>query len=153
MSSKFRRGQVWYRDDGCDDKYNQTTNIQKGGRPVLIFSSDKGNNSSYLVSVIPLTKEHKPELNINVKFRSYDNVLNTALCNQLCPCDTYELKKYLYTISEEDMTRIERGVMYANGLDKYINNVEARCTYDQLKDVIEGIVTARVEEIVKDRMK
>lgn len=150
LPNVFMRGQVWYRNNCSNGK---TSSIQEGERPVLIFSSDYGNASSSFVNVIPLTSEYKPSMPINVIIKNLSGYTQVALCNQLYPCDKDELRDYQYTVSDLTMSRIEKGVMIANGLDKYIKNVDVSCSFDQLKSVIEGIVESRVNEILKDRKR
>lgn len=148
---KFFRGQVWYRDDKVTNKYDSSDSIQRGKRPVLIFSSDKGNATNSFVNVIPLSCKHKPDIAVNIEVLNDNGLTQVALCNQLTPCDKSELIRYEYTVTEVTMTKVERGVMIANQLDKYIKNLDTKLTFDQLKDVIEGIVQNRVNEILKDK--
>lgn len=150
LPNVFMRGQVWYRNNHSNGK---TSSIQEGERPVLIFSNNYGNASSSFVNVIPLTSEHKPSMPINVIIKNLSGYTQVALCNQLYPCDKDELRDYQYTVSDLTMSRIEKGVMIANGLDKYIKNVDISYSFDQLKSVIEGIVESRVSEILKDRKR
>lgn len=150
LPNVFMRGQVWYRNNHSNGK---TSSIQEGERPVLIFSNDYGNASSSFVNVIPLTLERKPSMPINVIIKNLSGYNQVALCNQLYPCDKNELRDYQYTVSDLTMSRIEKGVMIANGLDKYIKNVDIAYSFDQLKSVIEGIVESRVNKIMKDRKR
>lgn len=150
LPNVFIRGQVWYRNSHSNGK---TSSIQERERPVLIFSNDYGNASSSFVNVIPLTSERKPSMPINVIIKNLSGYNQVALCNQLYPCDKDELRDYQYTVSDLTMSRIEKGVMIANGLDRYIKNVDISYSFDQLKSIIEGIVESRVSKILKDRKR
>lgn len=148
-NSVYRRGQVWYRKIDSED--NTKSNIQKGDRPVIIMSDDRGNETNSFVSVIPLTTENKPMIPINVKVTSPTGVRQIALCNQLYPINKLDLDSYLYTLSVSTMVNVEKGMMIAYGLSRYLNNLEMFSSFNKLQSVIEDIVQKRVDEILKSR--
>lgn len=142
-----KRGQVWFRED----KLNTSSRVQSGSRPVLIFSSDDGNNTSDVVSVIPLTLEFKPNIEINVVFKG-NGKRQTALCNMLGPCDKSELVKYLFTVSDLVMERIEHGVLIANQMNHYITDNSGSDMFklfSQFKLLVDGMVMQKFNELMK----
>lgn len=154
-TSRYIRGSVWYAvgEDVLDNKYKSNSRVQKGNRYVIIFSSDEGNVSSDLVSIIPCSTQTQKKLSINVPVKGYDGKDQIALCNMLMPIDKSQLIEYKYTLSSDTMKEIEKGVLIANDMRGYIKNLEAAYTFDQLKSVINTIVSNRVEYILKKRSK
>ena len=150
---RYIRGSVWYAvgDDVLDNKHKSNSRVQKGNRYVIIFSSDEGNVSSDIVSVIPCSTQIQKKLSINVPVKGYDGKDQIALCNMLMPIDKSQLIEYKYTLSSDVMKEVEKGVLIANEMKCYIKNSEAAYTFDQLKSVINTIVSNRVETILKKR--
>lgn len=149
--NKYLRGQVWKRNDNYRNKSKSPDSIQHGTRPAVIFSSDQGNSTSPIVNVIPLTLENKPKIPINVPVPNDFGQIQIGLCNQLTPIPKSELEEYLYTLPESIMLELERGVCIANEMKGALKSVNTSCSFDQLKSVIEGIVSQRVNEILKDK--
>ena len=143
----YRRGEVWYKVDTID----QSSRVQSGSRPVLIFSSDDGNNTSDVVSVIPLTSEYKPDIDINIVFKA-NSKRQTALCNMLGPCDKSKLVKYMFTVSDSVMERIEHGVLIANQMNHYITDNSGSDMFklfSQFKSLVDGMVLQKFNELMK----
>ena len=148
---KYVRGSVWYMiDTKCFNKYEADDHVQHGNRPVVIFSSDDGNATSNIVSVVPLTHV-KRKLSINTVVKNPEGKISYALCNMLQPVDKKNLIDFQYIVSDDVMYEIERCVLLANGMERYIKSLDLSCTFDQLKSMIEGIVSNRVNEILKER--
>lgn len=57
---------------------------------------------------------------------------------------------YQYTICDEDMMRIERGVMIATGTTRYLHNYDCQYSIEQLKSMIDGIVSQKLHEAHRD---
>lgn len=146
MNRSFKRGQVWFKNESM----NTDSRVQSGSRPVLIFSSDDGNNTSDVVSVIPLTLEFKPDIEINVVFKG-NGKRQTALCNMLGPCDKSKLTKYLFTVSDSVMERIEHGVLIANQMNYYITDNSGSDMFklfSQFKLLVDGMVMQKFNELM-----
>ena len=127
---RYIRGSVWYAvgDDVLENKYKSNSRVQKGNRYVIIFSSDEGNVSSDIVSVIPCSTQIQKKLSINVPVKGYDGKDQIALCNMLMPIDKSQLIEYKYTLSSDVMKEVEKGVLIANEMKCYIKNSEAAYT-------------------------
>lgn len=147
MNKTFRRGQVWFKVEAPDT----STRVQSGSRPVLIFSSDSGNTTSDVVSVIPLTSETKPDIDINVVFHG-NGKRQTALCNMLGPCDKSKLTRYLFSVSDSVMENIEHGVLIANQMKRYISKEDSDMyqLFNQFKSLIDGMVLQKFNEIISN---
>ena len=152
---KYVRGSVWYAADKdiFSDKAIANTHTQRGSRLVIIFSSNAGNVTSDMVNVIPLSTKVSKKMSINVPVLGYDGVEQIALCNMLMPMPKEYLIEYKYTLSDKLMKDVEKGVLIANEMDPYIKKEEITYTFDQLKSVIEGIVSHRVNMILESERK
>lgn len=71
----------------------------------------------------------------------------------LQPIPKENLIEYKYSLSEASMSKIEHGMLIANGMESYIRRENISYTFDQLKSVIEGIVKHRVDMILEDERK
>lgn len=154
VTCKYTRGSVWYGVDfSVRDKHDSIDHIQRGHRLFVIISSDEGNVTSPNVSVIPLSTKSQKQLSINVPVIGYDGTEQIALCNMLQPIPKENLIEYKYSLSESVMSKIEHGMLIANGMESYIRKETISYTFDQLKSVIEGIVKHRVDMILEDERK
>lgn len=152
---KYVRGSVWYAADKdiFSDKAIANTHTQRGSRLVIIFSSNVGNVTSDMVNVIPLSTKVSKKMKINVPVLGYDGVEQIALCNMLMPMPKEYLIEYKYTLSDKTMKEVELGVLVANEMDSYAKTEEVAYTFDQLKSVIESIVSHRVSMILESERK
>ena len=90
-------------------------------------------------------------MSINVPVYNEAGEQNIVLCNQLHQLPVENLIEFQYMISDSDMLSIERGVLVAYQMEKYLKNYELMYTFDQLKSVIQGIVNSEVNRILNDR--
>lgn len=102
MNQEIKRGEVWYNRP----KYTPTGHIQAGPRPVIIVSNDICNTYSSVVLAVPCTTARKKDMPNHVHFLVGGRI-NTALTEQVMPVNKSELTNYKYTMSEEDMRRID----------------------------------------------
>ena len=105
-----KRGQVWILKDEVRDKSNILgSSVQRGTRPVLIFSSDKGNETNNTVIVLKITSHsEKAPYSVNVGFINENGKPNAILCNQVATVDKSDLVRYCYTVSDEIMSKVEK---------------------------------------------
>ena len=106
---EFRRGQVWY------ETYNNTMGSEMAvGRPVLIVSSDEGNTSSSVVTVLYMTTTPK---NLGVTVEVYStNKRSWVLCQQIVTIEKRRLQTYMCMLAETEMLRVELGLRKALAL-------------------------------------
>lgn len=148
---KYVRGSVWYAADKdiFSDKAAANTHTQRGSRLVIIVSSNIGNVTSDMINVIPMSTKVAKKMTINVPVLGYDGIEQIALCNMLMPMPKEYLIEYKYTLSDKVMKEIEKGILIANGMNSYAKTEEVSYTFDQLKSVIESIVSHRVSMILE----
>lgn len=143
---KYVRGSVWqYKDPNKNSKFNRSDSVQGGDRPVIVISSDVGNATSPVVTVVPVSSQVGKDLSINVKFKTDKGADNIALCNQIFTTSTSNLQGYKYIIDGSDMNKIESGILESLGMSKYIHNYDCEYSFDQLKSVIDSLVATEVK--------
>ena len=109
------RGDVFYFSK------NDTVGVeQQGGRPGVIVSNDKCNNSSDFVLVCYLTTKPKTFLPTHVKI-SCTNIESTCLCEQIHTVSKLKMESYYSTVSEEELKEIDKALFTTLGID--LNNV------------------------------
>lgn len=131
--SRFKRGQIWLHVDSTS---TFPQGVQKGTRPVLIFSSDRGNETNSSVIVLAITSnDKKGSRSVNVPFVSEGGSTNVILCNQINTVCKSELKQYLYTVSDSILEQVERAHNLAIG--KPIDTVDEKIDkiYTMLEDL------------------
>lgn len=143
---KYVRGSVWqYKDPNKNSKFNRSDSVQGGDRPVIVISSDIGNATSPVVTVVPVSSQVSKDLSINVKFKTDKGADNIALCNQIFTTSTSNLQGYKYIVESSDMDKIESGILESLGMSKYIHNYDCEYSFEQLKSVIDSLVSSEVK--------
>lgn len=136
----FARGQVWFRKDST----TYSGSIQGKSRPYVIISSDDGNATNSVVTVLPVTsQEQKSSLSINVPYE-YSGHTNVVLCNQPMTVEKTSLDKYMYTLPRNLVNKIEDAFLLAHGISR-----TPTIELDELKDIIEQIAIQKVAEVQK----
>lgn len=94
-------------------------------RPGVIISSDRGNVSSPVLTVLLLTTAHGAKLSVNVEIHKFMGTEhNVVLCNQ---CHTYSKARfgdYLGRLTDSEMARVERAFCEANGISHWGGTIE-----------------------------
>lgn len=150
---RYKRGTVWYY---VDEKYimksknNAKDNITHGSRPVLIYSSDESNATNSNVIVLKISSKVQKESSINIKIMNDNDCCNIVLCNEIMEVPKVNLIDYQYTICDEDMMKIERGVMIATGTTRYLQNYDCQYSIEQLKSIVNGMVSQKLHEVHRD---
>lgn len=109
-----RRGEVFYADLG------ETTGSEQGGiRPVVIIQNNIGNKYSPTVIVASLTSNmNKAKIPTHIKVGRYDNLEKDSiiLLEQIRTLDKKKLKEYRCSLKEEDIKKIDKGIITSLGL-------------------------------------
>lgn len=145
-SLKYKRGTVWWFHD--KDSIDPEDHVQRGNRPVLVVSNDEGNSTNLtLICLAITTKVEKKKKTINVIIKNDKDEDNTVLCNQFKTVNKSQLTKYVYTLSDKDMKRVEEGMITALQLNYLMDALLCTYSIDQLNSIIEGIIIKKVEEL------
>ena len=100
----------WY-NPNC----NETVGSEQGaGRPAVIVSNDYGNAHSSNVTVVYLTSQEKRPMSVHVPVIC--KVPSTALCEQIYTVSKERLGEYVRTCTDEEMQRINQGILEALGM-------------------------------------
>jgi mRNA-degrading endonuclease toxin of MazEF toxin-antitoxin module len=148
--SKYVKGQVWWLHV---DREFTNKELEKGSsilvktRPVVIVSSNDGNNSSGILKVAPVTHGGNPELSVNVPFTNLDGEACVIECNQSKPVSNKDIisNSYQYTLPDSVMSQVEIGILISYGLSKYLKNKDI--DFGQLKMIIDKMAKSKSEEI------
>lgn len=146
-SLKYKRGTVWWFPDIDKDSIDSEDHVQRGNRPVLIVSNDEGNSTNPTLVCLAITKKVEKKKTINVIIKNDKDENNTVLCNQFKTVNKSQLTKYLYTLSDKDMKRVEEGMITALQLNYLMDALLCTYSIDQLNSIIEGIIIKKVEEL------
>ena len=145
-SLKYKRGTVWWFHD--KDSIDPEDHVQRGNRPVLVVSNDEGNSTNpTLICLAITTKVEKKKKTINVIIKNDKDEDNTVLCNQFKTVNKSQLTKYVYTLSDKDMKRVEEGMITALQLNYLMDALLCTYSIDQLNSIIEGIIIKKFEEL------
>lgn len=107
---KVSRGQVWHIVEKTP--YNiPGDSLQSGSRPWLVVSNNACNQSSPVITVVPLTTQNKVTLPTHVEFES-NGKQNTILCEQIrsLPVRLLENASYKWTMSESTMRLVDEAL-------------------------------------------
>ena len=147
---KVSRGQVWHIVEKTP--YNITgDSLQSGSRPWLVVSNNSCNQSSPVITVVPLTTQNKVTLPTHVEFQA-SGKQQTILCEQIrsLPVRLLENATYKWTMSESTMQLVDEAlaVQLAISLtfpnsDKFWESLE-RMVRVKVKQAIEG---AKIQSI------
>ncbi|MEG1565395.1 MAG: type II toxin-antitoxin system PemK/MazF family toxin [Bacilli bacterium] len=141
---KYLRGQIWWcncvydvnssdRDIKLGDNQKVFDHIQKGMRPVLIISNDTGNKFSETVQVVPCTSAEKNSLPTHCSFY-IDKIKNTFLCEQIRTVNKSDLKTYLISLDDQELSVVEKCFQIALGIIKPTHFEKITVGIDELGD-------------------
>ena len=100
MEKRVMRGEVYY------VRYDRGVGSEMGyGRPVVVVSSDEGNNRAPTINVVPLTTTPKTG-SIFVELHT-PHKQSWAVCNQIFTYDKIRLADYMCILSDEEMEAID----------------------------------------------
>lgn len=102
---EIRRGQVWWWN--CPS--HNRTHIQEGTRPVVIVSNDECNQSSDVITVVPLSTKIKRPYPQQVPIVFQDNV-SIVLADQITSIPIEELHRYVCDLKTFQMDQIDTAI-------------------------------------------
>lgn len=150
---RYKRGTVWYYVDEnyiMKSKNNAKDNITHGSRPVLIYSSDECNASCPNVIVLKISTKIHDSLRSHICIEGPEGPRDID-CSSIMQIPKTNLIEYMYTVCDEDMLRVDRGAMFAIGINTHSNSIDTSLTMEQFKSIIEGMVSQKAAELNKDK--
>lgn len=109
INMKIRRGDVYYIN--IEDNGQTVGSEQSGSRPGVVIQNDIGNEYSPTTIVAFITTRQKRLLHTHV--RLHTNTLfypSTALLEQIRTVSKDRLERYIGTLSDKDMKKIDRAL-------------------------------------------
>ena len=134
-------------------KYNQSS-VQSGTRPVVVVSSLKGNISSDVVMVAPLTTRIKPLcINADIDFK-IDDRRSQVLCNQIQTVPKSALFNYAGHMSWQDIDKVDAAMLISLGISKEftestISKAEALAAQKEDRKALDDLIPKAAEIIKK----
>ena len=111
----IKRGDIFYAD------LSPAIGSEQGGiRPVLIVQNNVGNYHSPTVIVAVLTSKSKKKLPTHISIPSGEGNItmdSTVLLEQLRSIDKFRLQKYVGSVSDNTMDRVDRAMLVSLGLN------------------------------------
>ena len=108
---ELRRGSVWWWN--CPS--HNRPHIQGGTRPVVIVSNNTCNQSSEVVTVVPLTTQVKHPYPQQMPI-IFDDRVSIALADQLTSIPVSELSRYICDLRDFQMDQIDKTICIQLGL-------------------------------------
>lgn len=140
---KVSRGQVWHIVEKVP--YNiPGDSLQSGSRPWLVVSNNSCNQSSPVITVVPLTTQNKITLPTHVEFES-NGKQNTILCEQIrsLPVRLLENASYKWTMSESTMRLVDEALAVQLGISLTFPNSE------KFWESLERMVRVKVKQAIE----
>lgn len=129
---EIKRGECYW----CEFVYG-TGSEQVGSRPVVIVSNDKCNESSPIVTVVPLTSAYKKKLPTHAIVRVTDKT-SVALAEQVFTVDKDRLGDYINCCTAEEMAWIEKCLKVQIGIYDFEAEARKREDEDGIKVISRG---------------
>lgn len=111
----IKRGDIYYAD------LSPVVGSEQGGmRPVLIVQNNMGNKHSPTVIISVLTSKSKRKLPTHIDIPSGEGNISmdsTVLLEQIRTIDKFRLQKYVGSVSQETMDRVDRAMLVSLGLN------------------------------------
>ena len=118
----FEKGQVWWYDGSDLNKDAMDNGITVGARPVIILR--KVETVSKTVTIIPLTAS-SIDLKNGVRISIEKDKESVALIHEMRPVPYDSLIRFLGTLSDEAMSKIDTAVSIYLGLNKQDTDAES----------------------------
>ena len=101
-----RRGDIFLAEM-CQSKGSEQSRI----RPVVIVQNDVGNRYSPTTIIVPLTSRKKRSLPTHVRIKHTElKYSSTALCDQVTTISVLRLLKYIGSLDEKEMKKIDKSL-------------------------------------------
>lgn len=104
MEQVYLRGDIVW-----SNNLDATGNIQSGRRPYLIISNNKCNQTSNILTAIPLTSKHKRYLPTHYTIL-LNGIENIVLTEQITCISQSNIVEYIDTIEDEDLKKVEEKI-------------------------------------------
>ena len=111
----FRRGDVCYYNDPCE--CDESSNIMHGKRPVVIVSSNRMNESSSLVTVVPMTTNTLKKLYPSQIDITMNGTRSRIKCDQIRVVNKTDLEPPMATLNLAAMGALDSALLNALGID------------------------------------
>ena len=108
----IKRGEIYY----IQSYGNECGSEQRAGRPAIIVSNDKGNQSSSTVEVVYLTTQPKHDLPTHVVIRATGKE-SIALCEQVHTVAVERVGDYCGECSKNEMQSVDIALLVSLSLD------------------------------------
>lgn len=122
---KYARGTVWW----CNLPTRLETNIQGGKRPVVVISSDRRGGKSTCFEVLAMTTAPRAKMVVNVPAK-VGGKSNTILATQHFTVDEKDMESYICTLSAVEMANVEKAILFAQGMEKYMQHPTTTTGHD-----------------------
>lgn len=110
----MKRGEIYYIEK--PQAFRETGSEQRSGRPAIIVSNDKCNETSDVVEVVYLTTQPKNDLPTHIDIRSTDRG-SIALCEQITSVSIDRIGDYVTTCSDYEMVMVDAALAISLGLN------------------------------------
>lgn len=110
----IKRGEIYY----IQSYGNECGSEQRAGRPAIIVSNDKGNQSSSTVEVVYLTTQLKHDLPTHVVIRATGKE-SIALCEQVHTVAVERVGDYCGECSKNEMQSVDIALLVSLSLDNF----------------------------------
>lgn len=108
----IKRGEIYY----IQSYGNECGSEQRAGRPAIIVSNDRGNQSSSTVEVVYLTTQPKHDLPTHVVIRATGKE-SIALCEQVHTVAVERIGDYCGECSKNEMQSVDIALLVSLALD------------------------------------
>lgn len=139
MNGSFKRGEVYwvqYRD-------SDALGISQMGRPAIIVSENKINDTSTVLEVVYLTtQDHKVDRNICPQIKSTGRT-SFAKCEQINVVSVSSFGKYIATLTQGEMSAVNKALMICLGLST--GNGDPDAWEDERRELEEEISSLKTQ--------
>ena len=111
----FRRGDVCYYNDPCE--CDESSNIMHGPRPVVIVSANRLNESSSLVTVVPMTTNVLKKIYPSQIEIIMNGTRSRVKCDQIRVVNKTDLQPPMATLNLAALGALDSALMYTLGVD------------------------------------
>lgn len=92
---------------------------QSGERPVVIVQNNKGNAYADTTVIVPITSQRKTSIpnHVIIHYGILTKYKGCVLTEQIRTISVYRLKKYIGTLNENDMRKIDKAIHISLALE------------------------------------
>lgn len=123
------------------------THLNWKERPWIVVSNNRGNSTSSICTIAPITSENKGHRPHHVEYM-HKGRHQTILLEQLRTVDSDALGEYFYTVSDSILRSIERAIAYQFDIRPSISTTDFALdtTLKNLEQIISSIIQEKVKE-------